>query len=90
MLVSKRTPMIDAIWATLINGRFTYCQFKDAGKGLSRVVYRLGCAYTCLEVEAPSMAIDNAGGKAIPLVIGNTDTLSRQNMLTDYPSVSTP
>ena len=64
-IAPQHPKLTGVIWATLVNGHRAYLQLKDTDKGLGKVVYGLGRAYTHLETDAPTLAVANDGGKAI-------------------------
>ena len=63
-IAPQHPKLTGAIWASLVSGHHPYLQLKDSDKGLGKVVYGLGRAYTRLEADAPTLAIANDGGKA--------------------------
>jgi hypothetical protein len=62
-IAPQHPKLTGAIWASLVSGHHPYLQLKDSDKGLGKVVYGLGRAYTRLEADAPTLAVANVGGK---------------------------
>ncbi len=62
-IAPQHPKLTGAIWASLVSGHHPYLQLKDSDKSLGKVVYGLGRAYTRLEVDAPTLAVANDGGK---------------------------
>jgi len=52
----KRTPMIDAIWATLVNSHPAYLQLKESDKGPEQ-----GCRWPGLRLHLPESRRANSG-----------------------------
>jgi hypothetical protein len=62
-IAPQHPKLTGAIWASLVSGHHPYLQLKDSDKGLGKVVYGLGRAYTRLEADVPTLAVTNDGGK---------------------------
>lgn len=56
-LAPQHPKIIGAIWADLVKNHRSYLQLKDEDKGLGKMVYGLGRAYTRLEMDAPALAV---------------------------------
>jgi hypothetical protein len=63
-IAPQHPKLTGAIWASLVNGHRTYLQLRDSEKGVGKVVYGLGRAYTRLEADAPALAVTAEGGRA--------------------------